>query len=197
MNMNQNPRYPRTVSIDDCDIELCEMAAGDENATHAFATALPAHDLLYVARDITNPKVVAAWVQAAVSGAATTVLARQGKEIVGTAALICDPHSWSPHLGELRVLVSNSMRHKGLGRLLIQECFLIAVDRGLRKLVAQMTVDQAGAIAIFEEMGFRGEALLKEHVMDRDRNTHDIVMLSCDVERIHNQVFAYGARSDL
>jgi len=173
------------------------MNAEDEQATLEFARALPPHDLLYVQRDITNPKVVAAWARAIEDGSASTVVAVQGGVIVGCGALFRDPLSWSPHLGELRVLVAPAMRHKGLGRLLIQECFLIAIELGLRKLMAQMTIDQEAAVAIFEELGFRGEALLKDHVLDREGKTHDIVVLSCDVERVHRQMSAYGMESAL
>lgn len=190
--MNSNSRYPKSVSLDSDEVEFRQMASEDEQATLEFARSLPPHDLLYVQRDITNPKVVAAWLQAVADGSADTVLAWHDGAIVGCGALFRDALSWSPHLGELRVLVAPSMRHKGLGRLLIQECFLIAIEHGLRKLIAQMTVDQTGAVAIFEELGFRGEALLKEHVMDRDDKTHDIVILSCDVERVHKQMTAYG-----
>ena len=38
---------------------------------------------------------------------------------------------------------------------------------GIEKRTAQMTVDQRGAIALFEGMGFRAEALLANQVRDR------------------------------
>jgi len=193
--MEKKNRYPKKMSIAGSELELREMETADEQATLEFARVLPPHDLLYVQRDISNPKVISAWVQAVSEGSAHTVIAWQGDTIVGCGALFRDPLSWSPHLGELRVLVAPTMRHKGLGRLLIQECFLIAIELGLQKLVAQMTVDQSGAVAIFEELGFRGEALLKDHVKDRDDKTHDIVILSCDVERVHRQMSAYGIDS--
>jgi hypothetical protein len=63
---------------------------------------------------------------------------------------------------------------------------------GLEKLVVQMTVDQVSAIALFEGMGFRGEALLREHVRDLDGNTHDIVVLGHNVAQVHAQLEAYG-----
>lgn len=171
---------------------LREMRGADEKDVLDFARALPTHDLLYVRRDITNPKVVAAWVDAIRLGTMWTILAMQGEEIVGCAALIRDPLSWSPHVGELRVLVSERARAKGLGRLLIQESFRKALRLDLKKLIAQMTVDQKAAIAIFEELGFRGEALLRDHVRDRDGTTHDIVVLSHNIDRVASQLEAYG-----
>ena len=80
-------------------------------------------------------------------------------------------------------MVGAALRGKGLGRLLIQEGFALALDWASRSWCAQMTVDQRGAIAVFEGMGFRAEALLRDHVRDREGRTHDLVILSHDVAR--------------
>ena len=192
MTTQKESRYPMHVKLGATEIVLREMRAADEKDVHEFAKSLPTHDLLYVRRDITNLKVVSAWVEAIRAGTIWTLLALKGEEILGCVALVRDPLSWSPHVGELRVLVSPHSREQGLGRLLIQEGFRKALRLELKKLVANMTVDQKGAIAIFEELGFRGEALLKDHVIDRDGDAHDIAILSCDVERLHGQMQAYG-----
>jgi L-amino acid N-acyltransferase YncA len=190
--MKEESRYPKNVNVGGSDIMLREMRGADEKDVLDFARTLPTHDLLFVRRDITNPKVVGAWVEAIRAGTMWTLLATKNEGILGCAALIRDPLSWSPHVGELRVLVSPTVREKGLGRLLIQEAFRKALALDLKKLIAQMTVDQKAAIAIFEELGFRGEALLRDHVRDRDGGTHDIVILSHDVARVHNHLAAYG-----
>ncbi|MEM7740636.1 MAG: GNAT family N-acetyltransferase [Pseudomonadota bacterium] len=192
---NKSERYPTSVTCEEHILNLRMMTPADEADVLAFARGLPPHDLLYMPRDITNAKVIAAWMRANEKGHIKTVLATDGGEVVGCAALFQDPLSWSPHWGEMRVLVGKTMRTKGLGRILIQECFVMALEKDLKKLSAQMTVDQQGAVTIFEELGFRGEALLKDQVMDRDGETHDIVILSCDVERMHAQLSAYGLDS--
>jgi L-amino acid N-acyltransferase YncA len=51
-------------------------------------------------------------------------------------------------------------------------------------MMAQMTADQTGAIALFESLGFRAEALLRDHVRDREGHSHDIVMLGHDVNKV-------------
>jgi L-amino acid N-acyltransferase YncA len=120
------------------------------------------------------------------------VVCRADGKIHGCAAVVRDALSWSPHVGELRVVVSEAARSGGLGRLLVQEAFALAVSIGLEKLVARMTPDQRGAIAVFEEMGFSAEALLREYVRDADGVKHDIVILSLDVARHLAQRDAYG-----
>lgn len=190
--MTRPENLPRTISLGAATATLREMRGADERDMLDFARTLPTHDLLFLRRDITNPKVVSAWVEAIRAGTIWTLLAVDGEEVLGCAALIRDPLSWSPHVGEMRVLVAPAARDKGLGRILIEECFRKALKLNLKKLIAQMTVDQKGAIGLFEELGFRGEALLKEHVVDRDGTAHDIVVLSHDVERAGGQLEAYG-----
>jgi L-amino acid N-acyltransferase YncA len=184
--------YPRSVDCAGTRIDLAMMAPKDDAAVIAFARTLPENDLLFMRRDIRQPRVVAAWTDLIAQGRLASLLARSGDEVVGCAALIVDPLSWSPHVGELRIVVSPKMRGIGLGRLLIHEAFVIALSKELEKLVAQMTVDQQGAIAMFEQLGFRAEALMRDHVKGADGRKHDIVLLSHDVVRVQSQMEAYG-----
>ena len=185
--------YPRTIRGEAGDLELRYMTATDEAAVLAFACALRDHDLLFLPRDIAQPKVLAAWIAEIERGLLTTLLAARSGTLVGCATIACEELSWSAHVGEIRVVVAADARGEGIGRLLIQETFRIALELGLEKLVAQMTVDQRGAIAVFESMGFRGEALLRDHVKDRSGIKHDLVILSHDVARFQAQMEAYGA----
>ena len=66
------------------------------------------------------------------------------------------------------------LRGQGVGRALSQETFALGLGAGLEKLSVQMTVDQQAAIALFESLGFKAEALLREHVRDIDGRKHDI-----------------------
>ena len=192
MNENITRKYPRTVSVADQEFEVRYMTAADEAAVSRFARALPPHDLLFMRRDITAPKVMAAWLQSLKDGSITTLLALQGGQVRGCIAIIRDELSWSPHVGEMRIVVDAAMRGKGLGRVLMQECFSIALELGVEKLTAYMTADQAAAIALFEDLGFRAEAMLSEHVQDRDGNKFDVVMLSHDVNKFLARVKIFG-----
>lgn len=183
---------PDTVTLDGAEFTLRPMEADDKAAVLRFAESLPPHDLLFLKRDITKRPVVDAWIESNDDGSMTTLLADRDGELVATAALLQDPLSWSPHLGEVRVLVAEAARKHGLGRTLIEAIFRAALDKGLEKLTARMTPDQAGAITVFEEMGFRGEALLKDHVRDAEGQTHDIVILSCDVANASAHIEALG-----
>jgi RimJ/RimL family protein N-acetyltransferase len=168
------------------------MGPADEAAVLAFAQALPAHDLLFLPRNISEPKVLSAWVKEIERGAITSLLAVKDGRVVGCGTLVRDLHSWSPHVGEIRMVVSLDVRGQGVGRALSQETFALALGAGLEKFSVQMTIDQRGAIALFESLGFKAEALLRDHVRDVDGKKHDIVMLGHNVTQVRAQMEAYG-----
>lgn len=196
--MTQTPhRPPRSVAIGDAQVRIARMSSADRAALVALVATLPAHDLLFLSRDISHPKVVEAWMRALDEGRLTSLAASDGGSMVGCTAILTDELSWSKHVGELRVLVTPVWRGKGLGRALIQECFTQALELGLKKLVARMTTDQRPAISVFEELGFRAEALLAKHVADRGGALHDLVLLSHDVNAVAARNELYGLRDAL
>lgn len=161
---------------------LRPLERSDEAAIMDFARSLPEHDLLFVTRDLTEPRVVRAWLDAVEGGEIHSQVALVDGEIVGYSALVSDPLSWSPHVGEIRVLVGPGNRRSNIGRSLAKAAREKGIELGLEKLIAKMTVDQRGAIALFEELGFRGEALLRDHVKMKDGTLYDLAILSLDVE---------------
>jgi L-amino acid N-acyltransferase YncA len=184
--------YPREVRIRDDRVTLRLMTSTDRNRVLAFAQALPAHDLLFLRRDITRPEVIDLWLDDIARARITTVLAECEGVLVGYATVDRGDLSWSPHVAELRVMVASSTRRRGLGRVLTMEAFLLALDLGVEKMVAQMTTDQDGAIAVFETLGFRTEALLRDHVKDREGRKLDLLVMAHDVARFLAQMEAYG-----
>lgn len=190
--MTEQRSYPRHVKTEAGDIEFRMMKRADEAAVLAFAQRLPTHDLLFLPRNISQPKVLSAWINEIERGDITSLLAIKDDQVVGCGTLVRDPHSWSPHVGEIRMVVSPDVRGQGVGRALSQETFAIALGAGLEKFSVQMTVDQRAAIALFESLGFKAEALLRDHVRDVEGKTHDIVVLGHNVAQVRAQMEAYG-----
>ena len=135
---------------------------------------------------------LSAWIKDIERGDITSLLALKGGTVVGCGTLVRDPYSWSPHVGEIRMVVSQDVRGQGVGRALSQETFALALCAGLEKLSVQMTVDQQAAIALFESLGFKAEALLRDHVKDIAGKKHDIVVLGHNVAQVAAQMEAYG-----
>jgi ribosomal protein S18 acetylase RimI-like enzyme len=192
MSSSEIRSYPLHVATAAGDIEFRMMSPADQTAVLEFAQRLPVHDLLFLPRNISEPKVLAAWIKEIERGSITSLLAVKSGTVVGCGTIVHDLLSWSPHVGEIRLVVSSDVRGLGVGRALSQETFALALGIGLEKLSVQMTVDQTGAIAIFEGLGFKAEALLRDHVKDKAGKTHDIVVLGHNVAQVGAQLEAYG-----
>ena len=174
---------PRSITLDnDTPISLRLMTPADADRIIAFARALPEEDLQFLRSDITDPKIVAQWVQNMAAERTITILAEASGDLAGYASLHYNQVTWQRHLGEIRIQVGPRYRSHGLGRVMAGEIFSVARDLSLRKVVAQMTAEQKGAIATFERLGFHPEALLQDFVIDRAGRTHDRVVMSYDVD---------------
>lgn len=143
-----------------------------------FARGLPEQDLLFLDRDIAQPSVVDQWIRHVSEGNLFTVVAWHDEAIVGYATTDRGNARWTRHVAELRVVVAESFRKMGLGRWLLELVFETALEAGATKLVARMTPDQAGALNLFQRLGFEQEAVLRDHALDANGLTHDLLVLS-------------------
>jgi RimJ/RimL family protein N-acetyltransferase len=177
-------------------VSIRPFARADATGVAEFAKSLPEHDLLFLSRDIKHARVIEAWADALNAGEMESLVATAmidgADTVVGTTAIVRDPLGWSAHVAEIRLLVSPTMRGKGLGRALLEASMTLAREAGATKLLARMTPDQRGAITLFEEAGFRGEAMLRDHVRGRDSTFHDLAILSCNVERANAKRDAFA-----
>ncbi|HZP57257.1 MAG TPA: GNAT family N-acetyltransferase [Dehalococcoidia bacterium] len=184
---------PRDVRLaDGSAITLRLLARTDREPFLRFTQSLPEHDLLFLRIDISDPDVIDAWLDNIDLERIVTIVAERDGRIWGYGSLHMSNAHWSRHVGEIRVLIDGALRGKGLGRALAEAIFAQALEHGIEKIIAQMTIDQEGAIATFEQLGFKAEALLRDHVKDRTGRTHDLLLYSHDVRSFQSQLDAYG-----
>ncbi len=75
---------------------------------------------------------------------------------------------------------------------MIREVFHLAVGRGIEKVIARMTLDQTAARSLFQELGFRPEALHENEVKDRSGKRHDVLRMAVDVQALLARRDSYG-----
>lgn len=184
--------YPLKTKLKGSVYTLRPMAMDDGERLQAFARELPPHDLLFMRRDITKPEGIARWMDAVKRGAMYTILCEDDHGIAGYSSLHLTELDWSAHVADLRVATAERARGAGLGRLLTREAFNMALALGVEKVVARMTTDQQGARALFQELGFQPEALLKDEVKDRHGEYHDLLIMACNVDTFIAQRKAFG-----
>lgn len=181
--------YPHDVNLTGGEqANLRIFGDSDQDAIVEFARRLPQDDLLFLRVDITEPQVVANWAANVAAGTTVSIVAYDDDGVAGYATVDRNPARWTRRIGEIRVNVAPRCRGKGLGRHLSAQIFDIARSLDLRKLMANMTIDQVGAQAAFKRLGFMPEAVLADYVEDRDGTPRDMVIMSYDVDGFTDQM---------
>ena len=171
-------KFPIRFRLKGRTIVFRRLSAELADAMVRFAQMLPEDDLLFLERDITRQSVVKRWIQEVASGNLVTIVALQDDGIVGYATFDRGNAHWTRHVAELRVVVAESIRGLGIGRLLLELVFEMALEEGATKLLARMTPDQFGAQNLFKRLGFEEEAILVDHALDANGLAHDLLVLS-------------------
>lgn len=160
-------------------MDVVELGPAHSDALVRFFQSLPEGDLTFIEEEVTDPAVVRSW--ATGSGGARRSVAVDGDEVVGYVA-VRPLTGWSSHVGEVRLVVSPTRRGSGLGRQLARHALVTAVGAGLAKLVVEVVAEQGAALALFTDLGFTGEALLRDQVRDREGNLRDLMVLAHHVD---------------
>ena len=140
-----------------------------------FFRELPEGDLTFIKEDVTDPDTVKGWTSG--DDRASRWVALDGETVLGYVA-VRRLSGWSDHVGEVRLVVSPAARGTGLGRQLARHALVQAVEAGITKLVVEVVAEQGAALALFTELGFSGEALLRDQIRDREGTLRDLMVLA-------------------
>ncbi|MBM7366266.1 GNAT family N-acetyltransferase [Gordonia hydrophobica] len=153
--------------------EIRGLSTSDVAGLNAMFGRLSDLDLTLIREDLQNPEHVA---EMAASPDLRWVVV-DGDDIVGWATVNRLP-GWSNHVGELRIVVVPQARGAGLGRDLTKQALRGGFGAGLEKIVIELAAGQERVIELFSSLGFTGEALLRDHIRDRDGELHDLIVLA-------------------
>jgi L-amino acid N-acyltransferase YncA len=173
-------------------MEIRQLEERDQAAVERFIACIPAADRTFFKEDVADPAVVQAWAR---PGAARTLALEDGA-VIGTGAVV-PLHGWSSHVGEVRVIVDPDQRGKGVGRALARRAILDALELGLSKMVVEVIAEQESTVNMFRSLGFDPEALLVDHVRDRDGELRDLMVLAHSVGDAAGSLQTSGLATEL
>ncbi|MGY1745410.1 N-acetyltransferase family protein [Blastococcus sp. SYSU D00695] len=162
---------------------VTELRPEHGDALVRFFRALPEGDLTFIEEEVTDPEVVRSWARGEGGGERWVAVEEgpDGPAVTGYVAVRPLP-GWSDHVGRLRLVVAPASRGTGLGGELARHALVQAVSAGLRKIVVEVVAEQGAAVALFSGLGFRGEAVLVDHVRDREGDLRDLMVLAHHVD---------------
>jgi ribosomal protein S18 acetylase RimI-like enzyme len=164
------------------------------DALLAFFGSLPEGDLTFIKEEVTDPDTVRSWVSDASPGGRWVGV--DGHEVTGYVA-VRPLAGWSDHVGEVRLVVAPARRGSGLGRELARRAVVEGVSSGLSKLVVEIVAEQGAALALFTDLGFSGEALLRDHIRDRSGELRDLMVLAHHVNETWAGMDTVGIADEL
>jgi ribosomal protein S18 acetylase RimI-like enzyme len=167
--------------------DLRRLTADDADLAKRFLQDLPEGDLTFFKEDV-DDETVGRW--AADERVARWLVVGEGE--VQAMLSIVPGALWSAHVGELRLVVGERFRRRGLGRRLARYGLAEAVRLGLRKIIVEVVADKEGDVDMFTSIGFTAEALLRDHICDRKGNLRDLVILSHDVGEVASSMGVLG-----
>ena len=181
------------------DVQIEQLGPERCDALLRFFGALPEGDRTFIKEDVTDPDTVRSWAtddrrRRAVGGG--RAVGRTASEVTGYVAVRPLP-GWSDHVGEVRLVVSPTRRGSGLGRELARRALVEAVSSGLSKLVVEVVAEQGAALALFTDLGFSGEALLRDHIRDRSGELRDLMVLAHHVRETWAGMDTVGIADEL
>ncbi|NOY94952.1 MAG: GNAT family N-acetyltransferase [Chlorobi bacterium] len=74
------------------------------------------------------------------------------KKLIGVGRLIADP---DVEVMEYAILITDNWQQKELGYTLTKYCMKIAIDRGIKRLIAETTNDNKPMLAVFRKLNFK------------------------------------------
>jgi RimJ/RimL family protein N-acetyltransferase len=175
-------------------MSVVELGPERSDALLRFFTELPEGDLTFVKEEVTDPETVRSWANDTSPGGRWVAV--DGDDVTGYAAVRPLP-GWSDHVGELRLVVASARRGSGLGRELARRALVEAVSSGLSKLVVEVVADDGAALALFTDLGFTGEAVLRDHIRDRGGELRDLMVLAHHVRDTWSGMDAVGVAEEL
>jgi ribosomal protein S18 acetylase RimI-like enzyme len=161
-------------------------------ATRAFLERIPLEDQSFFKEDISRPDTVDRWLAGEAGHRAVALEGSDGEDCVrGYFALVAGA-GLSSHVAELRLVTDPQRRRRGYGRLLARAALIGALERGIEKIVVEVAADEEPAIALFRGLGFEGEALLRNHIRDRQGRRRDVLILAHLVDETWSSMASLG-----
>ncbi|MFH1809514.1 MAG: GNAT family N-acetyltransferase [Pseudomonadota bacterium] len=177
--------YPQQVSVrGGKEITLRPAQSGDEDRLIRFFAGQPEEDLQYLRHDVKDPEVIRAWFRDSDPDNVFALLALHGDTVIGDGTLHRNQRGWSPHVGEVRLVVAPDWQRQGVGQAILKALVARAVNTNLEIIEAQVLEGQDGARRAFETLGFHVEATLKSRARDRRGRPRDVWILTNDVSEL-------------
>lgn len=180
-------KYPMVAKLGDKEFTFRFMEPEDREALIAFTRTFTESDLWFVRRDVTNEATFDEWFEDIEHDRARTLLVFDPEgTVVAYGSIYYNQLFWSRHLAEMRVMVGQIVRGRGMGQKIARELTLLAKDMGFDKVIVYIAANDKAAQRMVDYLDFKAEAILPEWIKGRDDRTHDLLIMSTDLSDLRS-----------
>jgi L-amino acid N-acyltransferase YncA len=177
-------------------VTIKNLTIDDLDRLMSFYRTLPEEDLKYLRVDVTNRNIVKQRIEFADAGDIFRIIALKGDSIIADGALELTTEERSRHQGELRVIVAEEFRRKGVGMIIMRELYFLAIEKKVEKVVAKMMKPQVAARNICKTLGFHEELVIPDDVKDQTGKSQDLVIMTCNIQELWKELDQFYMNSD-
>lgn len=172
--------YPKEVILKDgTGVTLRPLKDGDENALFEMFRRLSTDDLWFLNHDVSDPGLIADWIDNLDTNRVISIVALLEGRIVGNAVLMMKRHGAKSHIGKVRISVDPGFRDRRLGTWLLLDLVNLSMAMGLQMLVMRLVQDRdASLINGVRKLGFIEEAVLTNYLMGGEGQAHNLVIMT-------------------
>ncbi len=167
------------------------LRESDLEKSVAFFQKLPPEERLYLRVDVTDREVVEQRLKNNGLRDFKRIVAEVDGEIVADAGLELRPHGWERHLADFRLIVSPECNGKGLGMLMAEELYEMALKEQVEEMIVEIMEPQEHAKKIFKRLGFKQDTVIKNFVKDINGKKQDLILMRCDLAEIWDKIESY------
>ena len=177
-------------------VTIRNLTVEDLDRLMSFYQSLPEEDIKYLRVDVTNRNIVKQRIEFAEAGDIFRIIALKGDSIIADGALELTTEEWRRHQGELRVIVAEEFRRKGVGMIIMREIYFLAIEKKVEKVIAKMMKPQVAARTICKTLGFHEELVIPDYVKDQTGKSQDLVIMTCDIQELWKELDQFYMDSD-
>ncbi len=145
---------------------------------------------------MTDKNAVEQKIKAVKYGRIIRIVTLHGDGIVADGTLELFKEEWRKYHGEIRVIVAEDFRRKGLGMIMMRELCLLAEKKKVEKIVAEIMRQQTAAMRICQKLGFQQKTTIPDYIRDITGKNQDLTIMTCDIKDFWKELEHFYMDSD-
>jgi len=181
---------------DGSEILIRSMSMKDLDPLMDFFNTLPQSDRRYFRVDVTDREIMTQRIKQMRSGNFLRLIAFMDNKVVATGILELSKEEWRKHHCELRTIVEPTLRHKGLGSMMLRELYHLAAEKKVERVVVRIMRPQKAARAICHKLGLLEEVVMPDYVKDTTGKKQDMILMTGEMKEFWRELENFFSDTD-